>query len=107
MSDNKPSDERNGSWLDSMWCCKVCDGEIPHGHTDNCDIWKLEKKHRDFIANEYNAALIERDRLREALSNLMPMLAECDCIYSDRAEPPCPCRAARNALSANPSIPES
>ena len=29
--DNKPSDERNGSFLDSMWCCKVCDGEIPDG----------------------------------------------------------------------------
>ena len=67
MSDNKPSDERNGSWLESMWCCKVCDGEIPHGHTDNCDIWKLEKRHRDFIAKEYNAALIEIERLRDAL----------------------------------------
>ena len=70
MSDNKPSDERNGSWLDSMWCCKVCDGEIPHGHTDNCDIWKLEKKHRDFIANEYNAALIEIERLRAEIERL-------------------------------------
>lgn len=66
MADNKPSDERNGSFLDSMWCCKVCDGEIPDGHTDNCDIWKLEKKHRDFLANEYNAVLTERDELEKA-----------------------------------------
>jgi hypothetical protein len=50
-----------------MWCCKVCDGEIPDGHTNNCDIWKLEKKHRDFIANAYNAVLRERDRLRKSL----------------------------------------
>jgi len=43
VSDNKPSDQRNGCFLDKMWCCKVCDGEIPDGHTSNCDIWKLEK----------------------------------------------------------------
>jgi hypothetical protein len=48
------------------WCCKVCDGEIPDGHTENCDIWKLEKKHRDFLANEYNAVLTERDELEKA-----------------------------------------
>lgn len=37
-------DGRNGDFLDSHWCCKVCDGEIPYGHTNNCDIWKLEMK---------------------------------------------------------------
>lgn len=63
MSDPKPSDERNGCFLDKQWCCKVCDGEIPDGHTDYCDIWKLEKKHRDFLANEYSNVLTERDRL--------------------------------------------
>jgi hypothetical protein len=62
--------ERNGELLDSMWCCKVCDGEIPDGHTDNCDIWKLEKTHREFIANEYNTALeraaqAEAERVKE------------------------------------------
>lgn len=66
-NDPRPSDERNGCFLDKMWCCKVCDGEIPDGHTDNCDIWKLEKKHRDFLANEYNAVLIERDFARREL----------------------------------------
>lgn len=49
---------------------------------------------------DYAALEAEVVRLRKALSNLMPMLAECDCIYSNRADPPCPCRAARNALSA-------
>jgi len=34
---------RDGNWLDDDGCCKVCDGEIPHGHTDNCDIYKLER----------------------------------------------------------------
>lgn len=47
MPEPKPSDERNGCFLDSWWCCKVCDGEIPHGHTNDCDIWKLEKKLAD------------------------------------------------------------
>jgi hypothetical protein len=66
-NDPKPSDDRNGCFLDRMWCCKVCDGEIPDGHTENCDIWKLEKKHQEFIAKEYNTLLTERDRLRVAL----------------------------------------
>ena len=65
---SKPSDERNGCFLDKQWCCKVCDGEIPDGHTDDCDIWKLEKKHRDFIATEYSTALIQRDALRAELA---------------------------------------
>lgn len=64
----RPSDERNGCFLDRMWCCKVCDGEIPDGHTNECYIWKLEKKHRDFLANEYNAVLTERDQLRATLA---------------------------------------
>lgn len=56
--------ERDGKFLDSEWCCKLCDGEIPDGHTDNCDLWKAEKKHLDFIANEYSIALTERDAAR-------------------------------------------
>lgn len=38
----RPSDERNGCFLDGTLCCKVCDGEIPYGHTEECDIFKLE-----------------------------------------------------------------
>lgn len=59
--------ERDGKFLDKFWCCKVCDGEIPDGHTDDCDIWKLEKQHKDFLANEYSAVLTERDALRAEL----------------------------------------
>lgn len=42
--------ERDGNWMDKHGACKVCDGEIPYGHTDNCDIWKLEKELRELNA---------------------------------------------------------
>lgn len=38
------SDERNGSWIDKFGACVCCDGEIPHGHSDNCDIYKAQLK---------------------------------------------------------------
>ena len=34
-----------------------------------------------------------------ALRDLMPILGDCDCIYSDRDKPLCPCRAARAAIA--------
>lgn len=37
--------------------------------------------------------------LEAALRGVMPLLAECDCIYSDRDAPLCPCRAARALLT--------
>lgn len=36
------SADRDGNWLDKWGACKVCDGEIPHGHANNCDIYKME-----------------------------------------------------------------
>ena len=38
------SADRDGSWMDKWGACKVCDGEIPHGHTENCDLYKLEQR---------------------------------------------------------------
>ena len=37
--------------------------------TENCDIGKLEKKHREFIAKEYSTVLTECDRLRAERDN--------------------------------------
>lgn len=34
---------RNGKCFDEGGCCRVCDGEIPDGHTDTCDLYKLEQ----------------------------------------------------------------
>lgn len=36
-----PCSARDGNWMDKWGACKVCNGEIPHGHTDNCDIYRL------------------------------------------------------------------
>lgn len=78
----KPSNERNGCFLDAQWFCKVCDGEIPNGHTNDCDIWKLEKNHADFIANEHRAVLTDRGYLHaqvEALrANLDALIVQRD-----------------------------
>lgn len=41
------ADRRNGKWLDDNWACRVCDGEIPYGHTPNCDIYKMELQAKD------------------------------------------------------------
>lgn len=54
------SDRRDGNWIDDWGACRVCDGEIPHGHSHNCDYWLLEQ---------------ERDRLRKAAKQ---MLSTCD-----------------------------
>ena len=31
-----------GSWMDDNGACKVCDGEIPYGHSENCDVYKMQ-----------------------------------------------------------------
>lgn len=36
--------KRDGNWLDKWGVCKVCGGEIPHGHTDECHIFKQESE---------------------------------------------------------------
>jgi hypothetical protein len=41
---NIAADQPNGDWLDRHGGCRVCGGEIPHGHTENCDHYKLERK---------------------------------------------------------------
>lgn len=47
LNNFKRLNNRNGDWLDEIGCCKVCNGELPYGHTENCDIYKMEKQIRD------------------------------------------------------------
>jgi hypothetical protein len=35
---------RDGNWMDNFGACKVCGGEIPYGHTENCDIYKMDQE---------------------------------------------------------------
>lgn len=39
--ERKPLD---GSWMDEWGSCRVCGGEIPHGHSNNCDIYKMQRR---------------------------------------------------------------
>ncbi len=32
-----------GSWMDDDGVCKVCGGEIPHGHSNSCDVYRYER----------------------------------------------------------------
>lgn len=51
------SSGRDGNWMDKWGACKVCDGEIPHGHTDSCDIYKMEQQLTQL--KQDNAKLVE------------------------------------------------
>lgn len=33
---------RDGSWIDSDGACRMCGGEIPYGHLDRCDFYKVK-----------------------------------------------------------------
>ncbi len=45
----KESSQRDGNWLDKWGCCRVCDGEIPYGHTEGCDLYAMEKRERVLV----------------------------------------------------------
>ncbi len=42
--ENTPSEFPDGKWIDKWGSCRVCGGEIPDGHTNDCDLWKMEQK---------------------------------------------------------------
>ena len=60
---------RDGNWIDEWGSCKVCGGEIPHGHTNKCDIGKLEQELNEArqVAMKVSA---ERDQLRKVCDEL-------------------------------------
>jgi hypothetical protein len=37
---------KRNDWMDQFGCCKVCHGEIPTGHADDCDYWLMEQRAR-------------------------------------------------------------
>lgn len=51
----------NGNWIDAWGACKLCGGEIPYGHTDSCDIWKLERELNN-LKHSYQLLVDEREK---------------------------------------------
>lgn len=58
------ADRPNGEWLDMWGSCRVCGGEIPHGHMPKCDIYRYERMER------------AADRMTEAFKAVIPIYAE-------------------------------
>lgn len=72
--------ERNGEWIDKWGACKVCDGEIPHGHSANCDIYKLESQcaDKDRTIAELTAELAKVNAQCAAMREALEDVAEHD-----------------------------
>jgi hypothetical protein len=52
------NDKDDSSWMGSWGECKICQGEIPYGHTETCFIYKCERTDRQF--REALEALLKR-----------------------------------------------
>lgn len=52
--------KRDGNWLDEWGACKVCGGEIPHGHSTDCDLYNYKGEMRE------RELRLEIERLRNA-----------------------------------------
>lgn len=68
MKDKESWDDRPGNWMDKWGACKVCGGELPHGHSTDCDIYKGEMRERELR--------LEVERLSPNLPELIGM---CNC----------------------------
>lgn len=57
----------DGDWLDEWGSCRVCGGEIPHGHQKDCHIFKMEQKEMALEARAKTAeAEVELSRIQMA-----------------------------------------
>jgi hypothetical protein len=70
---------RDGDWIDRGGACKVCDGEIPHGHTNECDIYKLECQVRQWkaMAEKFGDLAVHASSCRAL--KMEAMWSTCDC----------------------------
>lgn len=82
----------DSDWCDKWGGCKVCGGEIPHGHTETCIIHKYQMQERELsVALEENTRLKEfeksyhkangwndtSDNLEDWIRNLVPEITQC------------------------------
>lgn len=66
---------RDGKWIDKFGCCKLCDGEIPHGHTNSCDLYAIEQE-RDQLKAMAEKAREQCGKLEDANHALFLELEE-------------------------------
>lgn len=91
--------QRDGNWMDRWGACKVCGGEIPHGHAEHCDIYGLEKKVSELTKlleaarpqaeparPQFKGPYVGRDRLRIELVEKITL--ELDRAYSKHGRAP-------------------
>lgn len=59
ITKNMGGDDKDVSdWMDSYGCCKICGGEIPYGHQENCVIYSYEKRIKEL--EKWNAEMVEK-----------------------------------------------
>lgn len=81
LEEAEAENERDGSFLDSFGACKVCDGEAPDGHTEDCDILKVERRAataqaaNDLLGEERDAWRSRSDHWKDAALNRAGELA--------------------------------
>lgn len=94
---------RDGNWMDKFGACKVCDGEIPHGHTENCDLYKKEQ-HFNQLTLKLEQVQAENVRLQERVEIMRETI---EIIGSQNHNLECPkcsvCEAVDRALSSTPT----
>ena len=72
--ETKTTDIRDGSWIDKWGACRVCGGEIPEGHTNNCDLYKMECQIKNLER--------QRDEANERIKTLQGMYERFDLLVS-------------------------
>lgn len=77
IADDRP----NGKWLDRFGACRVCEGEIPHGHTLDCDLYKMERQIKELeqtISDTRSAAGLETDQSADEEKPISPTMLRRD-----------------------------
>jgi hypothetical protein len=74
----KKDNPRDGEWLDTWGACRICDGEIPHGHDANCHLYRQEmsihtlKQERDTLK-----AQVEASKIRNIVTHIKNICDKC------------------------------
>jgi len=68
-------EERNGNFVDGAACCKLCDGEMPYGHLEECDLLK-EEQAKQSAERQRDAAVAALSELGTALIPFRRLVAE-------------------------------